>query len=281
MYYNKSSFPIYLYPLEITFFSLDKIYDKSSFIINNDNFENDFLKNIKSKEKQDLFGYLTSVLPSIIISNYRKFTRDDLKLSNIQDMNLFFEIANLRIDLKAVQGKLSELTDDKLVKNDESHKFIMELHLFIFQYVFIKLSQCIIATEINDKGFFFNIGNDSKKYIQYSRSDKKTSIDRIEAQKKFVDGYLDSFETKNNEKIKIVEQELIFMSDTVNQKKRLKSIIDEKITFSESITKKTKNKVLLYFFKEVIAKFFFKYLDDNLIDDYEVSEAFRTFRKRA
>ena len=266
--------------MEIFIFSLDKIYENSSFIINNGDFENDFLNNLKNKEKQDLFGYLMAVLPSIIISNYRKFNREELQSSNIEDQNLFFEISNLRIDLKSIQENLFELKDKKLVKNNDDSKLIIELNLFIFQHIFVKLSQCIVATEINDKGFFFNIANDSRKYTKYNSSQKKTGIDRIEAQKKFVLGYIDSFENQNIEEIKIVEQELIFMSDTVNQKKRLKSIIYEGILFSEIITNKTKNKVLLYFFKEVIAKFFFKYLNDNSIDDYEVSEAFRTFRKR-
>lgn len=267
--------------MEITFFSLDKIYDNSSSIINSDNFENDFFKNLKSKEKQDLFGYLLTVLPSIIISNYRKIKRDELKAINIIDENLFFEIVNIRIDLRLIQDKLFELRDNQLVKDDVSNKLIIELNLFIFQYIFIKLSECIIATEINNKEFFFDIVNDSRKYNKFSSSEKTTTIDRIESQKKFISGYIDSFETQNNEKIKNLEQELIHMSDTLNQKKRLKSIIFEGIFFSESVTNNKKNKLLIYFFKEVIAKFFFKYLNDNSLNDYEVSEAFRTFRKRA
>jgi hypothetical protein len=71
------------------------------------------------------------------------------------------------------------------------------------------------------------------------------------------------------------------MSDNLNQKRRLKSIIENSILFSESLSNKTKRNLRMYFFKEIIAKFFYKYLDDNSIDDYEVIEAFRLFQKRA
>jgi hypothetical protein len=280
MYYDKSSFPNFLYPMEITFISIDKIYENAYSIIHKENFEDDLLRNIKNKENQDLFGYLTTILPSLIISNYRKFKREELTSSSVGDEILLQQIFNLRVDIKVIHNKISELKADNLVINDDCQNLILELNRFIFQFVFIKLTQCIVAKKINQKSFFFNIKNDAKKYSKYSSSNDKSSMDRIQAQKNFVIGYLESFEGLDRVEIKNAEQELIFISNNLNQKRRLKSIIENNVLFSESLSNKTKSNLRKYFFKEIIAKFFFKYLDDNSIDDYEVLEAFRLFQKR-
>lgn len=280
MYYDKSSFPNFLYPMEITFISIDKIYENAYSIIRKENFEDDLLRNIKNKENQDLFGYLTTILPSLIITNYRKFKREELTSLSVDDEMLLLQIFNLRVDLKVIHNKLLELKADNLVINDDCQNLILELNRFIFQFVFIKLTQCIVAKEINQKAFFFNIKNDWKKYSKYNSSNDKLSMDRIQAQKNFVIGYLESFGGLDIVEIKNAEQELIFMSDNLNQKRRLKSIIENSILFSESLSNKTKSNLRMYFFKEIIAKFFYKYLDDNSIDDYEVIEAFRLFQKR-
>lgn len=280
MYYDKSSFPNFLYPMEITFISIDKIYENAYSIIRKENFEDDLLRNIKNKENQDLFGYLTTILPSLIISNYRKFKREELTSLSVDDEILLLQIFNLRVDLKVINNKLLEFKADNLVINDDCQNLILELNRFIFQFVFIKLTQCIVAKEINQKAFFFNIKNDSKKYSKYNSSNDKLSMDRIQAQKNFVIGYLESFGDLDIVEIKNAEQELIFMSDNLNQKRRLKSIIENNILFSESLSNKTKSKLRMYFFKEIIAKFFLKYLENNSLDDYEVIEAFRLFQKR-
>lgn len=281
MYYDKSSFPNFLYPMEITFISIDKIYENAYSIINKEYFEDDLLRNIKNKENQDLFGYLTTILPSLIISNYRKFEREELTSLSVYDEILLLQIFNLRLDLKVIHNKILELKALDLIINDDSQNLILELNRFIFQFVFIKLTQCIVAKEISQKHFFFNIKKDAKKYSKYSSSNDKLSIDRMQAQKNFVIGYLESFGDLDSIEIKNAEQELIYMSDNLNQKRRLKSIIENNILFSESLNNKTKNKLRMYFFKEIIAKFFFKYLEDNSSDDYEVIEAFRLFQKRA
>lgn len=267
--------------MENKMFSIDAIYENFSFLISNENFENDFFKNLENKEKQDLFGYLLNVLPSIILSDYRKFNKDELKSSNILEKQLFFEIVNIRIDLKSFHDKLIESEEKDFVQKVNKAKIISDLSLFIIQFVFINLSQCIVATEIDTKPFKFDIKRDSKKHTKYRNSDKITTADRSVVQNNFVIGYENSFETNNYEKIKIIEKELIFMSNISNQKKRINSIFDEGITFSDSVTNTTRNKLLRCFFKEVIAKFFYNNLNTNSLDDFEVKDAFRAFRKRA
>jgi hypothetical protein len=83
------------------------------------------------------------------------------------------------------------------------------------------------------------------------------------------------------EEIKTLERELIFMLDQTNQKKRLNNIFETNIVFRENISRTQKNNIFKYFFKNVTAKFFYPFLNDNSIDDYEVSINFLTFIKRA
>lgn len=267
--------------MENKMFSIDAIYENFSFIVSNENFENDFFKNLENKEKQDLFGYLLNVLPSIILSDFRKFNKDELISSNILEKQLFFEIVNIRIDLKSLHDKLIESEEKDFVQKVNKAKIISDLSLFIIQFVFINLSQCIVATEIDNKPFKFDIKRDSMKHTKYRNSDKITTADRSVVQNNFVIGYENSFETNNYEKIKIIEEELIFMSNISNQKKRINLIFDVGITFSDNVTNTIRNKLLRYFFKEVIAKFFYNNLNNNSLDDFEVKDAFRAFRKRA
>ena len=278
MYYNKSTFPIFLYPMKKSRFSFNKIYQNLTFLTNKENFDIEFLESIKSKEKQDLIGFLMACLPSIIITNFRKFSREELRIQNTIDDSLY-ELCNLRIDFKSVNEKLVELESNNLVIKCRSTLIITELCHFVFQYIFIQLSKSIYATEFKNKKFLFDIKTNSLLHKKFS-DNLPISIDKLIVQDNFINGYIESF--KDFEKInwKLVEAELIYMSDTVNQKKRLKSIFDRNISFSKQVTERQKNIILVYFFKNVTSKFYFKYLDENHIEDYEVGEAFRTYRKR-
>lgn len=280
MYYNNSSFPIFLFPTQSNIISVKKIYENLSFVNSQENFEDFFLENIRTKINQDLFGYLMAVLPSVIISDRRKFKRKEIKSDSFTDLEAILEIINLRIDLKSIEKKLDELLINKLVEEIKRDAMISEIELFIQQYIFIKLSKSIVSTEFNGRNLEFNIIKDSKIYSKYKSKDKQIKIDRVNANHNFISGYRNSFDTNDEEKMKLMEMELIYMSKPLNQKKRLKSIIEKNIIFSEKITNTKKNNLLLWFFKNVISIIFFKYLDENLITDYEVTEAFRLFQKR-
>lgn len=280
MYYDKSSFPIFLYQVKYDKISLDKIFETSDFIISQKDFEIQFLDNINNKEKQDLFGYLLSVLPSIIISDFRMFRRVEIPKSKFINESIFFELINLRLDLKVIRLKLHELSERDCLESINVEKITLAINLFIHKYVFIVLSEIIASTSINGKEHFFNIKKDSVKFNKFLDYHKNTAVDRIVSQKNFIKGYLESFGAETEESIKDIEKDLIYMTKTINQKKIIKLIFDENIFFSDGITLTRKNDLLLYFFKNVIAKIFYKYLDNHSIDDYEVKTAFNNFRKR-
>lgn len=280
MYYNNSTFPIFLYPTQTNLFSVEKIYENLSFIDSQDNFEHFFLENISTKINQDLFGYLMVVLPSIIISKRRKFNRNEINSKSIIDQSVILEIINLRIDLQSVDEKLNKLKNNEFVKEIEVEVIVSEIVLFIHQYVFIKVSRSIVSTQFNGTDLEFNFIKDNKIYSKYKSNDKPIKIDRVNAHNNFIDGFENSFDTDDEDKIKLMEKDLIIMLKPLNQKKRLKSIIEKNIIFSEVITNTKKNILFIWFFKNVTSKFFFKYLDENLITDYEVKDAFRLFQKR-
>jgi hypothetical protein len=281
MYYNNSSFPIALYKFNKGIMEEGYNIDNILFILNQKNFEEDFFKAINSKEKQDLFGYLTTTLPPIIFSNIKSFKFTDFKLLSINDISEIRRIASIRIDIKAIDEKLKEIENDSILLAIKKDKIITELILFTFQFVFIELSKNIVATKIGDINYFFDIKNNSKKFDNFIDKTSRNTPDRIEAQKKFINGYITSFETLDMEEIKTLERELIFMLDQTNQKKRLNNIFETNIVFRENISRTQKNNIFKYFFKNVTAKFFYPFLNDNSIDDYEVSINFLTFIKRA
>lgn len=266
--------------MEKTFSSLEKIYENLTFPSNRKNFKTEFLESIKVKEKQDLIGFLMTCLPSIIITDFKQFKREELRFENTKDDTLY-ELCNLRIDFKSVYEKLVELESNNLVEECKSELIMTELCHFIFQHIFIQLSKSIYATEFKNREFYFDIKANSLLYQSYSDKDNSSiSIDSLVAQDNFINGYRESFKGFEEIDWKLVEKELIYMSDITNQKKRLKSIFDNNISFDKQVSETKKNRMLIYFFKNVEAKFFFKYLDKNHIDDYEVKEAFRTYRKR-
>lgn len=266
--------------MEKTFFSFEKIYEYSNLVTSWKDFEISFLESIKNKEKQDLIGYLITTLPVIIFTNFRAFSREELKFKNTIDDSLY-ELCNLRINLKLVYEKLIELETNASVEVCRYELIISELYLFSSQYLFTQLSKSIYATEIMNREFLFDIKKNSILFQKFSNNDDSSlSIEKSVAQKYFIQGYNETFENLEEKERKKIETELIYMTNTINQKKRLKSIFDKNICFSNNITETKKSKLLIYFFKNVTCKFFFKYLDKNQIEDYEVNEAFRTFRKR-
>jgi hypothetical protein len=282
MYYDKSTFPIFFFLPNKDNFSLEKVYDFYNFLISHEDFEKQFFANILSKKKQDLFGYLITVLPILIISDFRKFTKIEFKLLSDESELLNFseiqDLASIRIDLKLINTKLQELSKSQFIEKVNVDKIILDLILFIHKYVFIKLTKNIISTEINNKQFIFDIQKDSKKFEKY-KSIKNTPSDRVVAQKIFMTNYLKSYGTENIDRINEIENELIFMSNRINQKKLLNSILEDNIVFSDKTTSRKKNDLMIFFFKNIIAKIFFQGLDENLVKDYEVKNAFNHFRK--
>ena len=190
MYYNKSTFPIFLYPMKKSRFSFNKIYQNLTFLTNKENFDIEFLESIKSKEKQDLIGFLMACLPSIIITNFRKFSREELRIQNTIDDSLY-ELCNLRIDFKSVNEKLVELESNNLVIKCRSTLIISELCHFVFQYIFIQLSKSIYATEFKNKKFLFDIKTNSLLHKKFS-DNLPISIDKLIVQDNFINGYIES-----------------------------------------------------------------------------------------
>lgn len=282
MYYDKSTFPIFFFLPNKDNFSLEKVYDFSNFLIGHEDFEKQFFSNILSKKKQDLFGYLMTVLPILIISDFRKFTKIEFKLISDESELLNFseiqDLASIRIDLKLINTKLQELSKSQFIEKVNVDKIILDLILFIHKYVFIKLTKNIVSTEINEKQFIFDIQKDTKKFEKYKLS-KNTPSDRVVAQKIFMTNYLKSYGTENSDRINEIEKELIFMSNKINQKKLLNSIFEDNIVFSDNATARKKNDLMIFFFKNVIAKIFFQVLEENSVQDYEVKNAFNHFRK--
>jgi len=279
MYYDKSTFPIYLYPIDVTLFESENFQEKISFIANQENFYKVFLEHLKNKKEQDLLGYLIASLPSLIFSKKNSFSNRETVSKSIKNQYLVYDIINIRIDLNSIKERLSELESQTCVEKVNIDLIISELILFTFQYIFINISKHILSSFNNKIESHFDIKKDSKKYYKYIVKKEKIPMDRAIAQKNFTNSYLESFAVQSEEDRKIKENDLIFMSSLVNQKRRLNSIFENNIIFSEKLSSTKKNSLSIYFFKNFTAKFFFKNLNENSIKDYEVIEAFRAFKK--
>lgn len=279
MYYNESNFPIYLYKINLEGISSDIILERMAFIVEQKTFLSDFKVSIKEKENQELFGYLLTVLPSIICSNIEKFTSKDFPEIRYNRIKV---LSNIRINIFSLKEYLIELVQNPNCESVKMESIINELITFLFQYTFIELSKCVVASKSNKKEYYFNITSDSQKYNAYiNPRDKSTSEDRIGGQKNYVKSYIESFGPIEETQRKELEKELILMSKVANQKKRLKSIFDENIVFNNKTTSHKRNSIFRIFFKDVVAKFFFMELEENSINDCDVLEAQKKFVKRA
>ncbi len=107
-----------------------------------------------------------------------------------------------------------------------------------------------------------------------------TSADRVSGQKNYIKFYVESFGSMEENMRNEIEKDLIFMSKETNQRKRLKSIFERNIIFDENTSSHKRNFVFRFFFKNIVVKFFYKELENNSINDFEVSDASRQFLKR-
>jgi hypothetical protein len=278
MYYNNSTFPLYLFKFNFEDYNVDEMFSNILFVIEQDTFVIDFSKSISEKKMQDLFSYLSIVLPPLILSG-KKFQKDIFfKNSSINNHILFQELADIRLDIKKIYSTLDIIENDPLCIGIDKTSLIKELIVFVYQYVFIELGKIIVATNINGKDYFFDIKNDSKKAVKYS-NELSLGSDRVVAQKNFIKSYSLSFDNIDDGSIKKLESELIFMSKNVNQKKRLRSIVENNIKYSEGISRKNKYRINKYLFASFISKFFFPKLKSKAIDDFEMEEAYFNFIK--
>jgi hypothetical protein len=279
MYYNDVSFPIFLYKFNLETISSEAALEKISFFIKQKNFESDFKRVVKERIDQDLFGYLVTTLPSVILSDLKKFTKKDFP--NID--NRVKVLSNIRLDMIALNKYLSDLSQNPYCKSVEIDAFVNEIINFVFQYTFVELSNCIVASKSeNGNLYYFNIISDSKKYYTYIASKSKTtSPDRIAGRKIYRNNFLKSFDLGDEDKRKEVENDLLFMSKRANQKKRLRSIFDRNIIFDDGITSHKKNAIFRFYFKNIIAKFFFSKLEEFTLDDIDVLDVSRQFLKRS
>lgn len=279
MYYNDVSFPIFLYKFNSGTIPSGSALEKISFFVKQKNFESDFKRVVKEKINQDLFGYLVNALPSVILSDLKKFTSSDFH--NID--NRVKVLSNIRLDMVAFNEYLAVLVQSSECKSVNVDSIVNEIIDFVFQYTFVELSRCIIASEsIEGKVYYFNIISDSKKYNTYvSPKSKITSADRLAGQKIYTDNFFKSFDLIDEDKRKEIEKDLLFISKRVNQKKRLRSIFEQNIIFADDISPHKKNALFRYYFKNIIVKFFFTYLEECLVDDLEVIDANRQFLKRS
>lgn len=190
-------------------------------------------------------------------------------------------LANMRIDILSLKSFLAQTDESRICKSIKINSIAYELITFLFRYVFVELSKGIVASEADGFTYYFNIKIDSQKYYKYiNKEDNTSSIDRRNAQKSFIKAYLSSFDNLDIITIKEIEKDLIYMSKETNQKKRLKSIFERNLVFEDNISSHKKNAISIFYFKNIVAKFFYKRLENNSINDYEVLEAHRLFLKR-
>lgn len=278
MYYNNSTFPIYLFKYNIEGENVDKIFSNIAFVIEQDSFEIDFSKNVVEKTMQDLFSYLSTVLPPIILFN-KKFQRDILfENSSISNHITFKQLAGIRLDIKKIYSTLEIIENEPLCESIDKISLIKELIAFVYQYVFTELSKIIVATSVIGKNYFFDIKNDSKKVEKYSKA-ISSKLDRATSQNNFIKSYILSYDGVDEETIKFIESELIFMTKTTNQKKRLNYILENNIKLEKGISRKNKYNINKFLFKNFTAKFFFPQLKFHSIEDLEIEDAYFNFIK--
>jgi hypothetical protein len=278
MYYNNSSFPIFLFKLNFEGNNIENIISNVLFIIEQESFEIDFSNNVVEKTQQDLFSYLCTVIPPLILSD-KKFLKD-IYFENVSIKNhiLFEQLSEIRLDIKKINSTISKMEDDPLCLNIDKTTLVRDLIVFVFQYVFIELSKNIVATNVNGKDYFFDIKSGSKKVEKYSRAGSST-LDRAASQNNFIKSYLLSFGDLEDETIKLIESELIFMTRTINQKKRLNCIFENNIKLAKGISRKDKYQINKFLFKNFTAKFFFPQLKSNSTEDIEIEDTYFNFIK--
>lgn len=269
---------MYLY--KSNYYEIDStdIIKHLSFIANQRNFEIDFLNNINTKKGQDLFGYLLSVTPSLIFSKINNTKSKDIKSEDLIDNSNLLRLINIRIDFLLLKEHLLRLHEnDDTVKVDEEN-MTMELIHFIHKYVFIKLNDNIFTFELNNKKETFNILKNQRLNEKYSSNQKHQQADRIEAQRNFITNYTNSFENLKDKNE--IESDLLFMLKETNQMKLLWSIIEKNIFFKDDLSSTRKNRLLIYFFKNIVSRIFYTQLNSNSIEDFEVKDKFRFFLKK-
>lgn len=280
MYYNKVTFPIYLFKLSFEGSTVEEVFSNIFFLLEQKSFEQDFVNNLKGKSMQDLFAYLTTVLPPIMLTSneYKNNLIVDLPLSNFKNDRFFLDLLKIRFDIKGLSSILTEMeTDHRCIKLNRDD-LIKDLINFVYQYVFVELSKNIVATEMNEKQYYFDFKRDIAKVEKYKQTNS-TRADLISSQTQFIKNYYQSFDTKDESVIELIEYEIDSMYTSFKQKKKLHSIFETHFILHEKISSKEKYMFFKYLFVSFTAKLFFTHLKVNDFedDDIEIEGCYNNF----
>lgn len=283
MYYKNVTFPIHLFKLSFEGSTIEDVFSNVFYPISQPSFEKDFAINLQAKSKQDLFAYLVTVLPPIILSSKSdtNLLEIDIPSKAFSNHILFRELLKIRLDVKKINFELSQMEADPKCLKLNKEELIKDLVVFVYQYVYVELSKIIVATKYGQKEYFFDIRSDIKKVEKYMKSSNKRA-DYISLREDFIKNYNDSFESMDKDLKKNLESQILSMTTIYHQKNKLRSIFNEHIQLVGKIKRRDKYLFYKFLFFNFTAKFFFQKLKsaDYQIDDIEIEDCFNNFLKR-
>jgi len=310
-------FPNYIFLYENSFKTLfdnkedsnlsEYILDHLLFITKQKNFVADFNEKISNSINLDLLGYLYATLPSIIFS---KIQPDKLILSSkyFEQSSSIVSFSKMRIDLLEIEKKLNELESNKCVFSVDKKAILSEIVAYVFRLTFVNITISLNYTESNklfkedfiksnydynaelkkvehileyDINDFFKNKQSEKTLKEFlfsfdNRFDKK----RLNFNKKTDKNILDNAQDDINFKRELIDtlKSFYFVG---YQKKYLNSVFNDSIIFKKESSKKVQNRVLSYFYINLIFKFFKQGESmDNDDGSYDVIRAVSKFRKK-
>ncbi|MEN9323900.1 MAG: hypothetical protein RL699_1680 [Bacteroidota bacterium] len=283
MYYNNSNFPFFIYKISGEQKTVDEILENYLFLSNQPDFINTFINNIDLKVGQDLFLYLFTTIPAFIFSTEKKFELIKPYSTIFNEPTDFRTLINIRINLKQIHSYLEELKDHELIESVDSEKTIHELVLFVNNYLFFQLKKLLKETSFGTSNQFLDIIKTEKKVAKYSEelaNSNSLTENQIQQKQNFIDSYLKGFYTDDIQVIELIRKDLLHMNSITNQKKRLWELIESGIVFEVNTTSTQQNELLLFFYKEIVYKLFFAYLDTHDESSFDIKEKFRDFKKK-
>jgi predicted metalloenzyme YecM len=268
MYYDKVTFPIYLFKLSFEDSTIEDVFSNVFYSVSQPSFEKDFAKILKMKSNQDLFAYLVTVLPPIMLSAKEEINISNIRpdLSVFKDAKTFLDLLKIRIDIKAIRIKLSEMKDDPICLKIDSDELIKDLIVFVYQYVFVELSKIIIATKDGHKLYYFDFVKHYSRVMKYEESSPNRD-DLNSSQNVFIKNFYQSFQTNDKNLINQYVSQISLMTNNKQLKKRVFFIFEEYISLHEKIKIRDRYIFYKYIFIYFIAKFFFKHLSKEDIDE--------------
>jgi hypothetical protein len=268
MYINKVTFPIHLFKLSFEGSTIEEVFSNIFYPLAQPTFEQDFANNLNVKSNQDLFAYLATVLPPLMLSDKEGLNISKIKpdLTAYKNHETFLGLFKIRFDIKTISVKLSAMEVDPKCLKLYKDALIKDLIVFVYQYVYVELSKIIVATEFDNKQYYFDFINDlniAEKYKEITPKKVHSSI----YQNDYVTNFYNSFESKDENLVNKYISQIKSMSSNHKQKKQLYFILEENIILSDEIKIKDKYLLYKYIFVHFIAKFFFKHLSKEDIEE--------------